>query len=120
MDANQLVIARYDTGRGVWVPLFSDSNIPGRAVTAVTGYFSLFQIMEARPAETLANVKAFPNPFRPSLGHNSMTFSNPPAGARIRIYTLSGALIRELTANSSGMASWDGKNRFTSKAAVQR
>ena len=39
-----------------------------------------------------------------------MTFSNLPAGTRLRIYTLTGEKVRELATNASGMAFWDGRN----------
>jgi thermitase len=52
---------------------------------------------------------SFPNPFRPSQGAE-VSFAIPPslqgASPKIRIYTLDGVLVRELT----GMT-WDGKNK---------
>ncbi|MDD5302906.1 MAG: fibronectin type III domain-containing protein [Elusimicrobia bacterium] len=117
LDAHRLIIARYDTTRNVWVPLVSTSNMLQRQVTARTNHFSLFRIMQAAASGTVDTALAFPNPLRPSQGHTLMTFANLPAGARIRIYTLSGQLVRDLSANAVGMASWDGRNQSGEKAA---
>ncbi|MEK7383909.1 MAG: T9SS type A sorting domain-containing protein, partial [Elusimicrobiota bacterium] len=37
---------------------------------------------------------AFPTPFRPRMGHDRITFRNLGLNARIRVYTLSGQLVR--------------------------
>jgi hypothetical protein len=42
---------------------------------------------------------AFPVPYIPSKGHASITFSNLSANATIRIYTLTGELVKELIKN---------------------
>jgi hypothetical protein len=66
---------------------------------------------------TLSNVKSYPNPLRFSLGQSAMTFSNLPSDASLKVYTLRGELVRELTPGGSGTASWDGKNQSGEKAA---
>lgn len=63
------------------------------------------------------SVRAFPNPFRPAQGHTAMTFAELPANARLRIYTLTGELVRDLTADAAGVASWDGRNQAGRDAA---
>lgn len=117
LDAHRLIVARYDTTRNVWVPLVSASDTIQRQVTARTNHFSLFRIMQAAASSTVDTALAFPNPLRPSQGHTLMTFANLPAEARIRIYTLTGQLVRDLSANAVGMASWDGRNQSGEKAA---
>ncbi len=47
------------------------------------------------------------NPIRPSRGITTNTFSNLPPNAKLRILTLSGRLVKELTADSSGIVTWD-------------
>lgn len=110
VNENHLVIARYDTGKNVWVPLASSVDTVNNKVTAQTNHFSTFQIMQAIPAANVGNPKIFPNPFQPSLGHLYVTFSNLPEGATIKIYTLTGGLVREITAGAGGLTSWDAKN----------
>lgn len=110
LDLSRLLLARYDEGRRVWVPLDSRVDTAGKRVTGSTDHFSLFQIMQTVAANGLSAPKAFPNPLRPSLGHTAVTFVNLPAGSRVRVYTLVGELVRDLTASGAGLASWDGKN----------
>jgi hypothetical protein len=112
-----LSLASYDDNRGVWVPLVSDVDTMHQTVTSRTYHFSLYQIMQVAPSNTVATAKAFPNPLRPAQGQTSMTFADLPAGARIRIYDFLGELVRDLTADESGMASWDGTNQSGRKAA---
>jgi hypothetical protein len=116
MDQSTLILARYDTTQNVWVPLVSSVDALDRIVTAQTNHFSTFQIMSAAPSGTVATAKAFPNPLRPALGQAYMTFSSLPASSRIRIYNLKGVLIKDMTADDSGMANWDATNQ--SGAAV--
>jgi hypothetical protein len=85
-------------------------------VVGRTRHLSLFQIMQVTTSASLASIKAFPNPLRPALGHASMTFASLPPAAKIKIYTLLGELVQELTANAAGMASWDGLNKSGQKA----
>lgn len=116
-DESKLILARHDLSRNVWVPLNSTPDPFNKKVTAKTNHFSVFQIIQAIPSSPVSAAKAFPNPLRPSQGHTSMTFSDLPANASIRIYTLSGELVKDLTANASGIGSWDGTNQSGQKAA---
>lgn len=117
LDLSRLLLARYDEGRRVWVPLDSQVDTAGKRVTGSTDHFSLFQIMQTVAANGLAAPKAFPNPLRPSLGHTGVTFVNLPAGSRVRVYTLMGELVRDLTASGAGLAQWDGKNASGARVA---
>ena len=71
------------------------------------------------PVKPFDDMKYYPNPIRPSKGLNyaKMNFTNMPAGTRIKIYTMLGRVVRELKADASGMAVWDGKNNAGEKAA---
>ena len=56
-----------------------------------------------------------PNPWRPGSGGlydaPAQRFLNLPAGAHLRIYTLTGALVRDLEdGDGDGVIAWDGKN----------
>ena len=46
-----------------------------------------------------------------------MNFTGMPPGTRLRIYTLGGDKVRELTADASGQAAWDGTNSAGQNAA---
>ena len=110
LTETRLVIARYDATEGVWVPLPSTVNTTAHTVTATTNHFSTFQVMQVTPAAAVATGKVFPNPFRPAMGHTNVTFSNLPASTSLKIYTLTGEKVRELTASAAGVATWDGNN----------
>ncbi|MFI5345768.1 MAG: fibronectin type III domain-containing protein [Elusimicrobiota bacterium] len=111
IDQSALLLARYDPGRNNWLPLTSSVDALTRTVTAQTDHFSTFQLMAAARSTSVSSAKAFPNPLRPSQGQSSMTFSFLPAASRIRIYDLKGVLIKDLTADALGTASWDATNR---------
>jgi hypothetical protein len=88
-----------------------------KKVTCTTNHFSLFQIMQYTPAGGVSAGKVGPNPFRPAKGHTVITFSNLPAATTLKAYTITGELVRTLTANGSGTALWDGKNGAGADAA---
>jgi len=104
-------IARCDLGVGVWLPLISNSDIADELVTAETDRFSYFQIFNASLPSTVKNVAISDNPIMPSRGVPTATFSNLPANTRLRIYTISGLLVKNLMTDASGMATWDATNQ---------
>ncbi|TBR19278.1 T9SS type A sorting domain-containing protein [bacterium] len=59
-------------------------------------------------ADDLSATHAFPTPFIPSKGHSQITFTRLTAKVTIRIYTISGELIRTLVKDSgaSDEISW--------------
>ncbi len=113
----RLVLARYDDGSGFWTPLLSSVNAAANTVTARTDHFSVVQVMESVPSDTVDTVFVFPNPMRPRLGHTAVLFINAPAFARIRLYTAAGEKVADLAASAAGQASWDGRNIHGNKAA---
>lgn len=134
-DRSRLVLAVYDGMNAVWVPLASVSDTAGNRVLAQTWnlpvsetrpgatplsplwYRSTFQIMQATPEAGLANVKIYPNPYRPNSVSDVMHFTNMTPNARVKIYTFLGELVRTLKADVNGMAHWDGANDAGRKAA---
>jgi hypothetical protein len=66
---------------------------------------------------TLDEIQVFPNPMRPSQNHTGINFTQLPLGARLRIYTLTGEKVNELSADAVGHATWDGTNQAGQKAA---
>lgn len=118
MDERKLVLARYDEAHGVWVPLPSTRDAANNRITAATRHFSLFQVMQVTPAATLSGVTVGPNPLRPSRNPGQkFTFRNLPADGRVRIYTYLGELLWEGNADVTGMAVWDGRNKWNSVVA---
>lgn len=117
LDAARLVLAWYDPAGNIWAPLPSVSDTANNTVTGFLARTGIFQIMQTSPAASLADARIFPNPFSPSLGHQFVQFTNMPPRARVRIYTLAAGLVRELNADTGGVAVWDGTNSFGARAA---
>ncbi len=59
------------------------------------------------PPARVSQFQVWPNPLRPALGEAQMNFL-APALARLRIYALSGELVRETAAAEDGTAAWNG------------
>jgi kumamolisin len=117
LNPSEFVLARYDPVDGVWVPLVSTVDASNGTVAGVTSHWSLFQVMQNAPSQSPSSAKAFPNPWRVPQGPASMTFTFLPAGARLRIYTLTGRVVKDFSADASGMAGWDGTNESGRPAA---
>ena len=120
MNEESLVISRYDEEKQVWVPLKSKAGNGNKQIITYLDHLSVFAIMGTMNAvKAFDDVKYYPNPIRPSKGLNysKMSFSNIPVGTHIKIYTMLGQVVRELKADASGMAVWDGKNNTGEKAA---
>ena len=59
----------------------------------------------------LSNAHCYPVPFKPSAGHTKITFTALTGSARIRIYTISGELVRTLSkADANDSIEWDVRN----------
>ncbi len=62
-------------------------------------------------AGSLSGAKAYPNPWKIDQHASSMvTFDGMPASSKIKIFTVSAHLVKELAADSNGMALWDRTN----------
>jgi tetratricopeptide (TPR) repeat protein len=111
MDSAQLVLAYCDQAHAEWVPLFSAVDTYAKTVSAMTPHLSYFQVMQQAPSGSVSSVQVSNNPFRPRQGQQTMDFRDVPAGARLRVYTMRGELVKDLDSDASGMASWDGTNQ---------
>ncbi len=70
--------------------------------------------------ENLEEVKVYPNPYKPNsgLGHTRITFTNIMNESTVKIYTLTGELVRTLHDDLAlGEVSWDAANEDGQKAA---
>jgi hypothetical protein len=121
---NTLALWVLDTAHKLWVKIPGSANSADRTVTAPITRFTTFALMGG-PSGSAADVYVFPNPWRPhgpNAGSGSgqtgtiadgMTFAALPSECRIRIYTISGELVRELRHSdlTTGLPTeaWDGK-----------
>ncbi len=116
-SAEDLAVYYWNPGLGDWQPMPSLVDARASVVRAQTTHFSLYQVMvgpkpQSAVAQASNDVSAAQiacNPLRP--GCETMKFQNLPAGARLRIYTLTGALVKDISALGNGTAQWDGTNR---------
>ena len=111
VHAADLTLFRLDETHGLWVKVpGSTVNLPGHYVSAPVTGFSVYTLM-SNPAASAAAPQAFPNPFKPSAGHTTITFTNLPAQSAIKIFTLSGDLAKTINETSgTGQYIWDVKN----------
>ncbi|MFA5183140.1 MAG: Ig-like domain-containing protein [Syntrophales bacterium] len=111
VSAADLALFRLDESHGLWVKVpGSVVNLIGHYVSAPVNSFSVYALM-ANPAASAASPYAFPNPFKPSAGHSTVTFTNLPAQCVIKIFTLSGELAKTINeTNGTGQYVWDVKN----------
>ncbi|MBU2573346.1 MAG: T9SS type A sorting domain-containing protein [Elusimicrobia bacterium] len=80
-----------------------DFTITGGATPAV------ITLETARP--DLGAAHCYPVPFKPSAGHTTITFTGLTSSARVRIYTISGELVRTLDKSDAGdFLEWNVKN----------
>ena len=120
-----LTINYWNSATSAWQTLASVVDTVNQVVSAQTSHFSLYQLMVgsgtvkgivSAAAGTVADVQIACNPIRPNCA--PMRFQNLPAGARLRVYTLSGVLIKDFSTDANGLASWDGTNQNGASVAT--
>ena len=121
-DENKLDIGYYDDILGRWVVLKTTRDTIGNILIAVTLHFSKYAILQLVSAANLDNVVVFPNPYKPGSGGSfdasGVTFGGLTAGAKIKIFTISGQPVRELEeTDNDGIFLWDAKNNSGENAA---
>ena len=94
-----------------------------KVVVAAVGHLSVFALFGPPASADLAAVKVFPNPWRPGSGGSfdapGVTFRNLTESATIKIFTVTGALVRRLekTPADGNEKLWDGNDGNGRKAA---
>ncbi len=77
----------------------------------------LFQPPATVTASNAPAVRAYPNPWRSDKHTAPMVLDHLAAGSDIRIFTISGQLVRRLAADALGAASWDLSNSSGERVA---
>ncbi|MBI3552029.1 MAG: hypothetical protein HY077_05875 [Elusimicrobia bacterium] len=122
-DPDALVVHYWNPQTSDWEAMPSVVNTSSMTVSAQTTHFSLFRILGSLPdptakaASDLSMVLMACNPLRPAIGCEPMRFKNLPAGASLRIFTFAGALVKNISADGTGQAAWDGTNQSGSPVA---
>ncbi|MBI4057586.1 MAG: Ig-like domain-containing protein [Elusimicrobia bacterium] len=110
--AKTLCLWHLDETKKLFVRIPSCSvDTAAKRVTATLPHFSVFAMIGSLDT-SLADAYAYPVPFKPSQGHSQITFTNLSSLATIRIYTITGNLVRELEeTDGDGQLGWDVKNK---------
>lgn len=119
LKASSLSIWLMDEVRKLWVKQTGATlDTVSRTVSLPVKHFSSYALM-ALPDTDLNPVYAFPVPFRPNAGDRArygswdpadlITFTNLPASGSIKIYTISGSLVRKLDITGP-QVKWDAKS----------
>lgn len=82
-----------------WAALVASATSDGSIIIIGEGLF-----------KDLSQLKVYPNPFKPSLGHNSVLFMNLPELDSIKIFTFTGELVTEIKEQIGIRSEWNGKN----------
>jgi len=106
-----LWIYRLDEDHGLWVRVPQCTlNASQNYVSANVTHFSVYTLM-ATPFEDVSGAFAYPNPFKPSDGHTSVTFTDLGSVSTIKVFTLTGDLVKTIIENDGdGVATWNVKN----------
>lgn len=89
----------------------------GSPRAAVHTIWKTYQNEIFSPADSLTNIKAFPNPVRPALGHLGIHFTDLPIGALLTVYDADGKEVYSLQADSTGKGFWPATNHAGQKVA---
>lgn len=92
-------------------PSFSSAAPSGGVFSLAAGGAPALAPAPVAARGDLAAAHCFPVPFRRSEGHTKITFTALPRSVLVRIYTVSGELLRTLEKNDGGdTLDWDLKN----------
>lgn len=105
-----LTLAFFNENTLRWQPVGAVSIDSGlHTVSGSAAHFSSFQVVQHIPAVNLDKAVAYPNPFRPDRGNDRIVFDFLMAGATLKVFDLSGHLVRELVdEDGDGRIDWIG------------
>ncbi len=91
-------------------PSFSSGAPSGGVFSLETGAAPAIVVYDSSSPD-LSSVHCYPVPFKPSANHTKITFTGLTQSARIRVYTVSGRLVRTLEKSAAGdTLDWDVRN----------
>ncbi|MFH1824863.1 MAG: IPT/TIG domain-containing protein [Candidatus Firestonebacteria bacterium] len=106
---------------GKWEYVSSDCNVDtaNKEVETAVSSLSIFRIVQyVEPSNNLNDVVVYPNPIDFSLGTGVVKFVNLTANPRLRVYTISGELVKEILPDTIGNSGNDGRIEFDGKNEV--
>ncbi|MBU2652727.1 MAG: T9SS type A sorting domain-containing protein, partial [Bacteroidetes bacterium] len=108
---NKLRIVKLDEDKGEWV-IQEDFyiNTSAKWIEAQLSSLSVYSLIELSYLSP-DDVYVYPNPWRSGMGYTGVTFTNLPNTLKIKIYTITGELVRTINKdNSNTDAVWDLRN----------
>lgn len=121
-DERRLHLWRYDPPSGQWTLVPSQADPSAHALIASVQHFSSFAPFFVTAGADLAAVQVFPQPWevgdpKSRYWANALSFTGLPAGAGVRLLTVTGEEVFAGTASAGGVFTWDGNTRFGRRAA---
>ncbi|MBI2119454.1 MAG: M6 family metalloprotease domain-containing protein [Elusimicrobia bacterium] len=119
LNEHLLRLFYYDESSGLWV-LVPNSSVDrtNKRVIGKVDHLTLFAIMEYA-ADITSDIMVYPNPFRPkNIEHanNGIIFRGLPVYSEIKIYTLSGDLVKQLKdEDGDGRVKWNAQTESDQK-----
>lgn len=83
---------------------FYYSLLAARVAAATVG--ELAQPSNSPVPDTLSDMIVFPNPYKPLLGHQFITFEGVPTGSEVKIYDITGDMISKFTGKEGYRITW--------------
>ncbi len=115
-----IVKAAYFNGAS-WI-VIPNSKLKGNSVEFSVTHLSLFSIFIMQPFSSgFSHLNVYPNPYDQSkLKHTNLgiVFQGLPHNSSIKIYDVSGSIVRIIAAGNSVSAVWDAKNEDGEDVAV--
>jgi hypothetical protein len=117
MRVRDLAVWRMNEAKSLWVKQNGENiNTVSKIVSLNVPHFSSYGLF-GQSSTDVSNVRVYPVPFRPNSNNPNrygtwqdlITFTNLPSYGNIRIWTISGDLVREINIDSAEKI-WDVKN----------
>ena len=83
-------------------------------ISIFTDHFSTYGVMGSSLQPDLNKAYCYPNPFRPSKGHNKITWTFLPSDIRIRVFNIAGELVKDEEASTPGYYEWHDATNLAS------
>ena len=97
---------------------FSKVDTSNNKVTGITNHLSKFALVQLSLANDLTRLTAYPNPCNPAKHTKGLTIDNLTESSVVKIYTITGEMIRELEySTKDGRVVWYGNNAEDQKVA---
>lgn len=92
------------------ISLAVDAN-SGIVYAGTNNGITAFKTSAEKPQTEFTSISVYPSPFRLTAGQNQLTIKGLVKDSDIKILTISGKLVRQISSPGGNIASWDGRNQ---------